>query len=78
MAGPLLLIFIVIYLTHKINELDTDREVMINSWKNIEIMEKKVKKWKYIASGEDTGYSYRKLQVDLIRYDLEEKYCGAF
>ena len=44
MAGPLLLIFIVIYLTHKINELDTDREVMINSWKNIEIMEKKVKK----------------------------------
>ena len=43
MAGPLLLIFIVIYLTHKINELDTDREVMINSWKNIEIMEKKLK-----------------------------------
>ena len=44
MAGPLFLIFIVIYLTHRINELDKDREVMINSWKNIEVMEKKVKK----------------------------------
>lgn len=44
MAGPVFLIAIVIYLTYRINELSKDREAMMNSWKNIEVIEKRVKK----------------------------------
>lgn len=44
MAGPVFLIAIVIYLTYRINEFSKDREAMMNSWKNIEAIEKRVKK----------------------------------
>ena len=44
MAGPVFLIAIVIYLTYRINEFSKDREAMMNSWKNIEVIEKRVKK----------------------------------
>ena len=44
MAGPVFLIAIAIYLTYRINEFSKDREAMMNSWKNIEVIEKRVKK----------------------------------
>lgn len=44
MAGPVFLIAIVIYLTYRINEFSKDREAMINSWKNIDAIEKRIKK----------------------------------
>lgn len=43
MAGPVFLIAIVIYLTYRINEFSKDREAMMNSWKSIETIEKRVK-----------------------------------
>lgn len=44
MAGPVFLIAIVIYLTYRINEFSKDREAMINFWKNIDAIEKRIKK----------------------------------
>ena len=41
MVGPVFLIAIVIYLTYRINEFSKDREAMMNSWNNIEVIEKR-------------------------------------